>query len=91
MIVQHGKVVSENFSNGNGYPKAQQNARKAAMKAAANLPHSSTYLVWVAGMDYARYVEANGYDVIQGSGNWVESKVSTLKAEFRRHLTSKKS
>lgn len=90
VIVQYGNVVSENFSNGNGYPQAQQNAREAAMKAVATLPHSSTYLVWVAGMDYARYVEANGYDVIQGSGNWVESTVNTLKEEFRRYLTSKK-
>lgn len=90
VIIQYGKVVSENFSNGNGYPEAQQAARDAAMKVASELPNMHTYLVWVAGMEYARYVEARGYDVIQGSGNWVESNVEALKAEFRQYLKSKR-
>lgn len=90
VIIQYGKVVSENFSSGNGYPEAQQEAREAAMKVASELPKMHTYLVWVAGMEYARYVEARGYDVIQGSGNWVESNVESLKEEFRRYLKSKK-
>ena len=90
VIIQYGKVVSENFSSGNGYPEAQQEAREAAMKVASELPKMHTYLVWVAGMKYARYVEAKGYDVIQGSGNWVESNVESLKEEFRRYLKSKK-
>ena len=90
VIIQYGKVVSENFSSGNGYPEAQQEAREAAMKVASELPKMHTYRGWVAGMEYARYVEARGYDVIQGSGNWVESNVESLKEEFRRYLKSKK-
>lgn len=90
VIVQYGKVVTENFSNGQGFPEAQENARKSALSVVQNLPKTKTFLVWVAGMEYARYVEAKGYDVIEGSGNWVESKAETLKAEFRRYLKSKK-
>lgn len=89
VIIQYGKVVSENFSSGNGYPEAQQEAREAAMKVASELPKMHTYLVWVAGMEYARYVEAKGYDVIEGSGNWVEVNAEKLKDEFRKYLKSK--
>lgn len=90
VIVQYGKVVSEDFSIGDGYPEAQQNARDAAMKVVEELPKKHTYLVWVAGMEYARYVEAKGYDVIEGSGNWVESNAAALKEEFRQYLKSKR-
>lgn len=55
-----------------------------------NFPANKTYLVWVAGMEYAKYVEAKGFDVLEGSGNWVESTAEKLKAEFARFLKSKK-
>lgn len=90
VIVQYGKVVTENFSSGQGFPEAQENARKSALSVVQNLPRTKTFLVWVAGMEYARYVEARGYDVIEGSGNWVEANAETLKDEFRRYLKSKK-
>lgn len=89
VIVQYGKVVTENFSIGRGFPEAQENARKSALSVVQNLPRTKTFLVWVAGMEYARYVEAKGYDVIEGSGNWVEANVETLKNEFIRFLKSK--
>ena len=60
------------------------------MKVVEELPKKHTYLVWVAGMEYARYVEAKGYDVIEGSGNWVESNADALKEEFRQYLKSKR-
>lgn len=89
VIVQYGKVVAENFSSGQGFPEAQENARKYALSVVQNLPRTKTFLVWVAGMEYARYVEAKGYDVIEGSGNWVEVNAEKLKDEFRKYLKSK--
>ncbi|EKC55923.1 hypothetical protein LEA_15095, partial [human gut metagenome] len=37
-----------------------------------------------------KIVEAKGFDVLEGSGNWVESTAEKLKAEFARFLKSKK-
>ena len=80
----------DDFSNGNGYAEAQQKARSYALQVARELPANKTYLVWVAGMEYARYVEAKGFDVLQGSGDWVEATAEKLKAEFARFLKSKR-
>lgn len=90
LVVQYGRIITENFSIGSGHEKGKQEARAHAIEVARELPPSKTYLVWVAGMEYARYVEAIGFDVIEGSGNWVESTAETLKAEFTRYLKSGK-
>lgn len=90
VVVQYGKVVRENFSIGNGYGEVKAQARAYALDVARELPAGKTYLVWVAGMEYAKYVEAKGFDVLQGSGDWVEATANKLKAEFARFLKSKK-
>ena len=90
VIVQYGRIVTENFSVGGGHGEAKAQARTYAIDVARKLPASKTYLVWVAGMEYAKYVEAKGFDVLQGSGNWVEATAKELKAEFARFLKSKK-
>src|SRR5699024_1823495 len=90
VVVQYGKVVKENFSIGNGYGEAKVQARAYALEVARELPADKTYLVWVAGMEYAKYVEAKGFDVLEGSGDWVEATAEKLKAEFTRFLKSKK-
>ena len=36
-----------------------------ARSVARELPANKTYLVWVAGMEYAKYVEAKGFDVLE--------------------------
>lgn len=90
VVVQYGKVVRENFSIGSGREEAKAQTRTYALEVARELPVNKTYLVWVAGMEYAKYVEAKGFDVLQGSGNWVEASANKLKAEFARFLKSKK-
>ena len=62
--------------------------RNYAMDVAQSLSNDKTYLVWVAGMEYATYVEANGYDVITGSGNWLESNIVKERDKFKRYLLS---
>lgn len=89
VVIQSGKVLASNFGNEGGYEEAKQKARDHAMQVASALSGNKTYLVWVAGMEYARYVEAKGFDVLTGSGNWVESTAESLKAEFTRYLMSK--
>ncbi|MFR4026946.1 MAG: HK97 gp10 family phage protein [Alistipes indistinctus] len=90
VVVQYGRIVTEDFSIGSGHGEAKAQARAYALEVARNLPANKTYLVWVAGKEYAKYVEAKGFDVLEGSGNWVESTAEKLKAEFARFLKSKK-
>ncbi|CVI68126.1 HK97 gp10 family phage protein [Alistipes sp. CHKCI003] len=89
VVVQYGRIVTEDFSIGSGHGEAKTQARAYALEVARNLPANKTYLVWVAGMEYAKYVEAKGFDVLEGSGNWIESTAEKLKAEFVRFLKSK--
>ncbi len=89
VVVQYGRIVTEDFSIGSGHGEAKAQARAYALEVARNLPANKTYLVWVAGMEYAKYVEAKGFDVLEGSGNWIESTAEKLKAEFVRFLKSK--
>lgn len=89
VVVQYGRIVTENFSMVSGHEEAKAQARGYAIEVARELSVNKTYLVWVAGMEYAKYVEAKGFDVLQGSGDWVESTAEKLKAEFARYLKSK--
>lgn len=89
VVVQYGRIVTEDFSIGSGHGEAKAQARAYALEVARNLPANKTYLVWVAGKEYAKYVEAKGFDVLEGSGNWIESTAEKLKAEFVRFLKSK--
>lgn len=84
VVVQGGRVVKNGFS-----PVTKQNESRAyAIEVAIRLPPHKTFLVWVAGMRYARYVEAKGFDVLQGSADWVEATAERLKAEFGQYLKS---
>lgn len=85
VVVQYGQVQRENFGGGD---EPRQRARSYALEVTRGLSPNKTYLVWVAGMEYARYVEAKGYEVLQGSGDWVESTAENLKAEYTRFLKS---
>ena len=99
IVVQSNKVVHDPFvgqTPPRNDPQSQANAELAhqngldyAKQVGATLGGYKTYLVWVAGMEYARYVEAKGYDVIQGSGDWVEANAQKLMNEFKRYLKAK--
>lgn len=99
IVVQSNKVVHDSFVGQippRNDPQSQANAELAhqngldyAKQVGATLGGYKTYLVWVAGMEYARYVEAKGYDVIQGSGDWVEANAQKLMNEFKRYLKAK--
>lgn len=86
VVIQNGNIVRENF--GNGIP--QQMARTYALEVGRERGGYKTYLVWVAGMEYAKYVEASGFDVIESSGDWVEATAQTLMEEFKRYLMTKR-
>ena len=90
VVVQYGRIAAENFNIGSGHGDAKAQARAYALEGARELPDNKTYLVWVAGMEYAKYVEAKGFDVLESSGNWVESTAERLKAEFRQYMKSRK-
>lgn len=99
IVVQSNKVVHDSFvgqTPPRNDPHSMANAEKAHQRGLAyanqvgvTLGGYKTYLVWVAGMEYARYVEAKGFDVIQGSGDWVEANAQKLMNEFKRYLKAK--
>lgn len=96
IVVQNGKVVANNFSgntpsrNGRGDTNdAHQAGLDYAKEVANGLDKNKTYLVWVAGMDYAAAVEAKGYDVLQGSGDLAESEAQKQMEYFKRFLLKK--
>lgn len=99
IIIQSNRVVYDSFvgsttprNDPNGHANtemAHQRGLEYAKQIGVTLGGYKTYLVWVAGMEYARYVEAEGYDVIQGSGDWVEANAQKLMAEFERYLKAK--
>lgn len=95
IVVQSGQVVAESFTGGaspttggGDEAKAKDVGRTYARKVASEYSRDKTYLVWVAGMEYAAYVEAT-HDVINGSGDWVKSQARTQMENFRRWLMTK--
>lgn len=96
VVVQDGRIVADAFDGNTpaseGYKGGDGNAigLAYATSVARELSADKTYLVWVAGMEYASYVEAKGYDVITGSGDWLESRVKVEREKFKRYLLSKK-
>ena len=69
IIVLNGRVVEQNFQVANRGTDKNTGKRQAisfAEELAGRYP-SGLILIGVAGMEYAAYVEAKGYDVITGS------------------------
>ena len=97
MVVQNGRIVQTAFTGrtaptteGGDANKAHQIGLDYAKEVFSNLSKNKTYLIWVAGMDYAAAVEAKGYDVITGSGNWAESEAQKQMELFKRFLLRNK-
>lgn len=96
IVVQSGKVIAESFTGGTSpvtaggdSDSAIEKGKSYARQVASEYNADKTYLVWVAGMEYASYVEAKNYDVLQGSGDWVESQAQRQMRSFKRWLMSR--
>lgn len=93
IVVQDGDVKLDSFvgdtppSEGMGdMNMAHQKGLSYAEQVAREYSPDKTYLIVVAGMDYAVCVEAKGFDVITGTHDWLESNVASFRAEFKRFL-----
>lgn len=82
IIVYDGKIVEEDFNHGGG-PIGQQQGREFAEYQAALNP-TGWALITVAGMEYAAFVEAKGYDVITGSTLTANSDMNKVWANVKR-------
>lgn len=81
IIVYDGKIVRENFDHGGG-PIGQKEGRDFAEYQAALNP-TGWALITVAGMEYAAFVEAKGYDVITGSTLNANSQMNKVWARVK--------
>lgn len=97
IVVQDGRVVVQAFEGqttareGNvGDPNmAHQKGLSYATDVSRTFDAGKTYLIVVAGMEYAAAVEAKHYDVIIGTHDWLEASLVSLREEFRRFLKAK--
>lgn len=79
VVLVDGRVASEAFDGGEGGAEG----RRLALEVARRFPRGAV-LVVVAGMSYASYVAARGYDVLDSAELLAERIVPELLAELSR-------
>lgn len=86
------KSTKEDPAAKNANPTAAKSkGRKYAEKIMSGLSKSKTYLILVAGMEYAVYVEdKKGFWVLKGVEGLIDANEKKLLAEFKRRLESTK-
>lgn len=98
IVVQYGHVLFSAFPAGipskdkEGDPEmAKTKGREFADRIIADLSNSKTYLILVAGMEYAVYVESkDGFWVLEGVKDSIIANRNSIILEFTRFLKSKK-
>lgn len=97
IVIHNGEVIISSF-DGNTPPDTRY-ADKAdaamahakgldyAMQVSRQLDKNKTYLVLVAGMEYAVYVEGKGFGVLSGADVELTSRAGEFMEEFKRHIT----
>lgn len=86
VIVINGKVVSEDFtSSANGKEKTTLDGKAIGRKLAYDLAsgYQDIALIVVAGMNYASYVEARGYNVLTSAEQLANVQVPLLLNQLR--------
>ena len=103
VVIQDGQIVFDAYSDpvspAPGYEKesnpaqAQAESRQHAELLASTLDSSKTWLIFVAGMNYASYVEAKGFDVITGTYDQYSTagEFERLKVQFVTDVSEKMS
>ena len=80
LVLKDGQTIIGNFdADGVG-----SNRAKAVTKELANDFKTGYALIVVAGMNYAAYVEAKGYDVITGSSLTAETELKRALNKIRK-------
>lgn len=80
IVLKDGQTIIGNFdADGVG-----SNRAKAVTKELANDFKTGYALIVVAGMNYAAYVEAKGYDVITGSSLTAETELKRALSKIRK-------
>lgn len=85
VIVRNGNVVTQGgFKSAKGGDEGAAEGKAYAEQLAAKFPHGITLIV-VAGMNYAAYVSAKGYDVLDSA----ELLAEKLVPQMMRQLSEK--
>lgn len=82
IVVYDGNIVKEDFNHGGG-PIGKAEGKQFAEYQAALYPKGWA-LITVAGMEYAAFVEAKGYDVITGSTLNANSQMRKVWSNVKR-------
>lgn len=100
IVIQRGKPMIDSFSGSFAAkldPQGKADAEMAhnkglayANEVGATLGSNATFLVVVAGMEYARYVEAKGFNVLNKTESQLEIDRNKRVEEFKRYLKSKR-
>ena len=78
VIIENGEIIQlAGFEPVSGAKEGAEKGKNFARSLASNYPEGIA-LVLVAGMDYAEYVAAKGYDVLDSAGLLGESLVKKL-------------
>jgi hypothetical protein len=76
IIIKQGNIIKEDFELSNkGSDRSTGKAKGIEYAKGLPNPNIGYVLIVVAGMEYAVYVEAKGYDVLTGSGNEAEKSL----------------
>ena len=81
IVLQNGAIKVDAFGHTVPMKESQKYARGDGQK----YP-TGTILLWATGKEYAKYVEAKNYDVLAGSGNYIDAISDSLVAEFVNYL-----
>jgi hypothetical protein len=79
LLMRDGKVIESYFPTLQGAPEGSVTGDAYARQiATSNEFDQGIALICVAGMEYAYYVEAKGYDVISGSSDHFDTELTSL-------------
>lgn len=89
ILLKDGEIVKSNFASAGKGDESGNNGVKTGKELAVEIGknYSSGYVcVYVAGMEYAAYVESKGFDVV--SGSWMQfDSVFQQNAKFLQEAT----
>lgn len=81
-IYHNGELVTSGGFDSRGSEEGEQNAKRA-LSGYSDIPPVGWCLLIVAGMSYATYVEAKGYNVLSLTEGELQKEIEELKKDLK--------